>query len=512
MNAEIADLLATLRRELWRKRRLFAVLYLLTSFLFLFVGWNWPKVYSSSSTILVDQQNILQPLMAGTAVTTALDDRAKLAREVIYSRRALEKVLESLGELKSNYSDLEIERKLAEVESRAWVQNAGQNIIKIGFDDGDAHRAFKVASLLSDIFVNDSLEAKQKESRDAYEFINGQVVEYHKKLKEAEEALKVFQSKNLDATPGSQDTVNARIIDLRRSMESTQLEIRELKIQRETLQKQLSGEAAITEDLTKEGQIRTRLAALEEQLSTLRLSYHDDYPDIIRIKSMIESQERELRQAEQERQSEERQGRSGISPASTTSLLYQKLRTEFTETETKLASLNARLEETRGLLKDEQDRLIRINGVEATLSELMRDYQVNQDVYQSLLRQRENARISMNIDKEQQGLTFKVQEPAALQLTPKGIRFAHFLAAGFVFSFLVPIGIVYGLTLLDRRIRSARYITETLGLPVLASVYHMNTPVEYNVNTFKKSIIVAAILVSWAVYGYAVWLRINGTV
>jgi hypothetical protein len=116
----------------------------------------------------------------------------------------------------------------------------------------------------------------------------------------------------------------------------------------------------------------------------------------------------------------------------------------------------------------------------------------------------------MNIDQANQGLTFKVQEPAALQLTPQGIRFAHFLLAGFVCSFAFPIGLIYGLTLLDRRIRFSGTITEKLGLPVLASVYHMNTPIEYSLNTFKKSIILFAILLSWSVYVYAGFLKLNG--
>jgi polysaccharide chain length determinant protein (PEP-CTERM system associated) len=479
--------------------------------LFLFVGWNWPKIYSSSSTILVDQKNILQPLMAGTTVTTDVLDRARLAREVVFSRKAMTEVMESNGFLDGNPTDKQKEWIIAELEKSTWIQTVGSNIIRIGFDSRDPTLAFQVAEQMGEIFIRDSLQAKRAESKGAFDFIDGQVQEYHTKLKVAEEALKQFHSANIDARPGTQAEVNARIVELRRRMEATQLELRELRIKRETLKKQLSGEAVITQNLTREGQLRTRLADLEEQRATLRLSYLDTYPDIVRLNSQIESIQESIFNEQRRSTAENNRDESGFnSVATNNNLLYQELRGQFSATETLIASLTARLDETNELLEKEEERIVRINEVEAHLSELTRDYNVNQNIYQDLLRDRESARISMNIDLANQGLTFKIQEPAVLQLTPQGIRFAHFLLAGLVCSFAFPIGLIYGLTLLDRRVRFSGTITEKLGLPVLASVYHMNTPIEYSLNTFKKSIILLAILLSWSVYVYAGFMRLNG--
>ncbi|GAB1257150.1 hypothetical protein NBRC116494_16520 [Aurantivibrio plasticivorans] len=511
MNAEISEILSLLRREIWDKRRVFAALYLITSLAFLGVGWFWPKSYTSSSAILVDQFNILRPLMEGTAVTTDVVDRARIARQIISSRGAMEEALVTSGWVTENSTELEKEKAIVAVGKMVEVRNAGRNLLSIAVKNADPEVAYKTASAITDVFIEHSISAKQKESQDAYDFINGQVEEYQEKLQVAEQALKDFHTANVDARPGSQDEVNGRIMELRRRMEATQLEVRELKIRKETLQKQLSGEAAITENLTREGQYRERLAALEEQLSTLRLSYLDTYPDIVRIKTQIATIETALL-----KEQESNAGLSvadkerGISQAATTSLLYQELRSQASAAETQLASLTARLEETKQLLAVEEERIIRINDVEAKLAQLTRDYQVNQELYQSLLRQRENARISMNIDKENQGMTFKVQEHAALPLTPEGIRFAHFLAAGAILSFMLPLCLIYGVTLIDQKVRSEKLITEGMGLPVLASVYHVNTPTEYTLNTFKKSIILFVILLSWALYGYAAWLRIAG--
>lgn len=508
MNTDLMDLLRMMRREVWLKRKLFAGLYIVTAVLFLVVGWQWPKVYTSSSSILVDQQSILQPLMQGTAVTTDVMDRAEVAREIIFSRRAMEEVLRNTGWANDDMSDLQKERLAANIEARTTIENAGDNIIRISYADQDAENAYQITRQLTDVFINHSLLSKQQESRDAYEFINGQVLQYHAKLKEAEDALKQFRSQNIDARPGSQVEVNARIVDLKRRKEATELEIRELKSEQETLRKQLSGEAAMTANLTREGEYRGRLAELEQQLATLRLSYHDTYPDIVQLKGQIAALKKAIEEGSDATAGSAASG--GIGGTGTSTELFQQLRSRYSNTETRLAALDERLDEVKMLLGKEQERMLRISQVEAELAQLNRDYEVNQEIYQSLLRQRENARISMNIDQENQGLTFQIQEPAALPLTPRGIRFGHFMTAGLVFSFILPLGLIYGLTLLDQKVRSRSAVSDSLGLPVLASVYPMNTPTEYNLNTFRKSIILLAIVASWIVYGYVAWLKING--
>lgn len=507
MNTDLTELLRLMRRELWIKRRLFAGLYLLTGLLFLAVGWHWPKVYTSSSTILVDQQNILEPLMQGTAVTTNVLNRPEVAREVIFSRRALDEVLREGGWASGEISDLERERLGLSIEARTRIENTGDNIIKISYMDQDADRAYRTAQQLTDVFINHSLLDKQRESRDAYEFINSQVLQYHAKLKDAEQALEQFHSANVEARPGSQEQVNARVTELKRRKEATELDIRELETERQTLQRQLSGEAATSENVTRSGRQRERLQQLEQELDTLRLSYHDTYPDIVRLKAQIAA----VRQSIDSERSLSTGGADGnFNIGGASGDLFRQLRGRYSATETQLATLKERLDETQNLLEREEERMVRLGGVEAELSELTRDYQVNQDIYQSLLRQRENARISMNIDEQNQGMTFQIQEPAALPLTPKGIRFSHFMAAGLLCSFALPLGLIYGLTLLDQKVRSRRVITDSLGLPVLASVYQMNKPTEYNLNTFKTSVILLAISVSWLAYGYVAWLRVNG--
>src|SRR5690606_21256826 len=106
----------------------------------------------------------------------------------------------------------------------------------------------------------------------------------------------------------------------------------------------------------------------------------------------------------------------------TSNPLYQQLRSDQARVRSDMAALRARISESEQLLENELERGRRVADSEAALAELTRDYEVNRDIYQDLLRRRENARVSMSLDAEQRGLTFRVQESAALPLQPTGLR------------------------------------------------------------------------------------------
>ena len=124
------------------------------------------------------------------------------------------------------------------------------------------------------------------------------------------------------------------------------------------------------------------------------------------------------------------------------------------------------------------DRLKRINDGETYLSELTRDYEVHRDIYQDLLKRRERARVSMNLDLENQGLNLKIQEPAQIPLTPKGVRFIHFAALGPLLGLLIPFGVIYVLLMFDGRVRHVQVLSEQYQLPILGVLPHVASSLE----------------------------------
>src|SRR3546814_20214058 len=86
------------------------------------------------------------------------------------------------------------------------------------------------------------------------------------------------------------------------------------------------------------------------------------------------------------------------------------------------------------MLDDEMARSRGIAASEGALAELNRDYDVNREIYQDMLRRRENARVSMGLDQEKRGLTLRVQDSPTITLRTTGLRFLPIAASGLLLA------------------------------------------------------------------------------
>ena len=86
-----------LSKEFKRRAVLLAGLFAGIALLGLVIGMMLPKKYTSSTIILVEDRNIIAPLMEGRAVPTGVTDRAVLTREVAFSRRVMQEILKAGG-------------------------------------------------------------------------------------------------------------------------------------------------------------------------------------------------------------------------------------------------------------------------------------------------------------------------------------------------------------------------------------------------------------------------------
>lgn len=497
MNMTLEQFLTMLTRELYRFRVFVFLSFCVISVGIVVVAAMLPKTYSSFTVIHADEGNIIRPLMEGTAVATGIKDQARNARELLFSRRIMIEVMREAGIAVSDMDDLEIERLIEQMQHRTQINTVGQSLIRIEFSDPSATLAFRVTQKFAEHFVTESATSKRQESQDAYSFIDKQVREYHAKLSEAEQRLKEYRSDNIDGT--TTDSFK-RIADLRQRLESSRLGLTEAYIQQDAIKRQLSGEADVSRGMLREGAYQARIAQLQMDLDTKRLSFHDSYPDIVQLKNQIAELniaiEDERRAREQRIKEAHARGDSYVDESIASSPLFQQLRGELAATRTNIATLKARISETEQMLSEENERIRRINDAEATLAELTRDYEVNRDIYQDLLKRRERARVSMHLDIEERGLTMKIQEPARLSLQPSGLRFMHLAAMGIPLGILMPIGFFGVLLQIDPRIRSVGQVGNHLGLPVLGEVVRMSNVSERDEeNRQRRRMLLGALMV-----------------
>jgi polysaccharide chain length determinant protein (PEP-CTERM system associated) len=361
---------------------------------------------------------------------------------------------------------------------------------------------------MTDIFIAESIAAKQHESQAAYNFIDNQVKTYQQKLKDAEDRIKEFRSKNIDASESAKANASERLIELKRELETVDLDISTAESSLDTYKKQLRGESSFQDQasINRENQLNERILALETRLADLKLNYHDTYPDIVQLKGQIQDLKEQIYQELQKRK-EQKESKVVQIPTGETA---QAIQSQILATENRIASLQTRRDQLLKLMDRERATLDRINDVEAEIAELTRDYDVNREIYQNLLEQREIARISMNIDLENQGLTLKIQEPASIPVNPQGLRFSHILFGGLLLSITIPIAIVFGLTIIDTKVRTEARIQNTFEIPVLASVYTPDSPEAKKTKLLKLTFFVTSIVLMWTLYSMAAYLRIKG--
>lgn len=498
------ELLPAMLREGRRYMPVLAAIFAAIAVLALLVGlFLLPRKYIVTTSVLAQESDIIQPLLENRAVSTRAVDRAGLARQVVFGRKVMSRLLAVGGWLDDAPSAVQQDRLMEQLRDRTRIVNARENLVQITYYDSDPERAYKVAAAMADLLIEESLASKERESREAYEFIDSQVDDYHRKLTDAETNLQAYRSDNADAQPGSAADVNARIGALRTQVEQNRMTLMELHSREQTLAAQLSGESAVTAVQTRETLYRTQLIELQNQIDDLLLRYTEQHPDVVRVRHQMADVQAAMA-AEQRGD-----GRAGARDdvAVRANPLYQQLRQQLAQVRSDIAAAQSRMGASQTLLDEELGRSRRIAASESTLAELTRDYEVNRDIYQDLLRRRENARVSMELDRERRGLTMRIQDPAQMPVRPSGLRPLHVALGGLAAGIAIPLALLFLLVKFDPRVRAPGQIERQGNYPVLTVVPPNRTRRDRRREFARTALAAGLVLVVFVAYGLAYFLR-----
>lgn len=463
----IADLLKSLKFEAIRFRVWVVLIFIAVSFGPLVVGYFWPNTYATSALLYADETNIIEPLLKGRASVTSVD-RAKQAQEVLYSRRVMEDAAKAAGLVGENHSADQMARAVRHLRSSVRVETQGSNQFRVSYSAPDPDKAFTVLNSVVNVFIQDTARRKREESLGAFNFIDSQADSYRRQLEEAELKLKEFRAQNTD---GTEAQVTSRINQLRNDIESLKLEIQDSESRLTSIKQQLNEESQYQQAKGQIDLLRDRRRELSRQLDQLRLSYQDSYPDVVSVRQQIQDLDEEIAQLEFAGDSFSR-GETVENP------LYEELRKQQSVVEVDLSAQKRRMESLEGMLQRELERAERVAANQAELSELTRDLDVLRDIYNEMLQRKESARLSMTLDIEGQGVSYRIQDPATFPLDPSGLRYVHFAAVGPFLGLLAPLGLLFVYVFLDPHIRSARALQQQLpqGVEVIGVIPHYNTP------------------------------------
>ena len=463
----IFSFLTILWRELLAHKYKLMTAVIVLCVLILPVGAKWPVKFETGITIYADNQNIIKPLLQGqAAVTRVKENKAKVVQNVMHSPRILSGVIDNVYGVDAFESAAEREMLFSDIRERLKLKRISTNYIQINFQDSDPDRAYGIINEAVNVFLKDSSDSKKEESKSAYHFIDSQVKAYKAQLIGAEEQLKIFDSKNFDGSGGS---VDSRIAQLRATIEELEIDNKELSTRIKYLDSQVSEEAKYSIKEYKSQVFHEQLSELSSQLSLLKMHYKDDYPDIVKVKLQIEDVKQEIQDLDSKKLEDFDEGGSAISNP-----LYEELRSKHADAKIQRESNLRRLASYNKSLEEQYERRQQVANNQAEFAELTRDYSVTKKIYEDMLARKEMARLSMTLDIEGQGVSYRIQEPAVFPLTPSGLRFIHFIIFGPIFSVLIVIGFMAVFLFLDPRIRSKEELSQFGDIEVLAVVSHMS--------------------------------------
>jgi len=374
---------------------------------------------------------VLRPLLSGLAVQPNLEQVIALMSQTLISRPNLEKVVKMAGLDESLKSDDDRTVLITRLQRTITIKGAGkENLYSISYVDEDRQVAERVVQSLVTLFMEGSVVDNRKDSESAREFIDEQLEVYRQKLEDAESSITEFKRRHVGMMPSEGPGYFARLDDAKAAVKRATLDLREAENSMESLRHRLSqvpefplqDSKAGGEPIAPESELDRRIAAHEKKLDDLRLTYTEQHPDIIGLVRIIE-QLKQQRAAEASLASGRLQASDGQQAAPTTSQaknpLYQQLAMSLATAEANVAVMRTRLAEYGQRYAELQSVAGAMPQVEAAYTQLTRDYELNKARYAELLKRRDSAQISTDMQSSEVALSFRVVDPPrVVPITP----------------------------------------------------------------------------------------------
>ncbi len=448
----LKEILLALKFELIRFRFAAVTLGLVVLFLVLGVGLTWQNQYVSRAILEVDDSNIIKPLLRGRAEFADID-RVDEAKNLMDSKALLEQIARRLGYIDDDSSSLEVNEYIKTLRGHISVEPdvERKNFFSIAYAGSDPELAYESANVLVEEFVRFQQQSRRAEGEIAFEFITKQADAYKERLEKAERALQEFKAQSLDT---NEETVQRRINELESEIQELKLSIQESESRILSMRAQLGNESKYLDVQAKIYDLKQQRFVLQERLNELRLQYQDSYPDIVTIKQQISNLDAEIVRASggSDVVTPMIRGRNALE--TNPEVLFEELRKQLAVQEVSLKAQRERLVSLERLLEEEREKADIVVENQTTSADLMRDYTVTKNAYEELLARKENAGLSVAIQKDGRGLTFRVVEEPAYPFYPTGLTFAQFLIAAPILAIGLPIGLIIALVILDPRIRT----------------------------------------------------------
>jgi succinoglycan biosynthesis transport protein ExoP len=253
-----------------------------------------PRKYESTTTIWVQRDAILNPLVTyQMAVTLASVDRLETFSEIVYSRKTIEIAIDSLDLGKEAQTGIEWDELIQRIRREIRTGRKSMNTFSISYTDTDPVRAQRMVSVLANVFIETRLRGESQRNELTVRFFEEKLQEYEQKFDQTQNQVLTMVRERMAERPTGLKGLMGQLESIDRDIAVSQKRLKDYNV----IQSKLGlfpdafrtdqGKAALAElqsaDIPNGEELRTLVARYTE----ISLRYTPQYPEMGKVEFAI---------------------------------------------------------------------------------------------------------------------------------------------------------------------------------------------------------------------------------
>jgi polysaccharide chain length determinant protein (PEP-CTERM system associated) len=419
-----ARLIEIAKRRMWA----FIIPALLVVLVVAVIAIALPPIYQSTSTILIEQQDI-PPDFIRAAVTTYAEQQLQIINQRVMTTTKLLEIINRFNlykDLRSSKTTDEIVATMRDdiklnpvsvdvVDPRTGRPTTATIAFTLSYEGkNNPVQVQQIANILTSLYLDENLKVREQQASNISTFLEDEMQRVKSDLTRIEGRLADFKERHLNTLPEMIQVNMQTLNDIERNRNILNDRMVTLKGQEASIKARL---ASISPNLREMD--RQRLEELKVQLISLRNRFSENYPDVINTKAEIEKLEKSLN-------AKSKNETSALERTDNPEYVYQS--SQLSGIQGEIQTLQSQISELDTQLKDYHARIGATPKVESEYTSLLSEKNNTQAKYDDLMRKLMEAKSSQSLEKGQKGERFTLIEPALLPEKPvKPNRFAIML-------------------------------------------------------------------------------------
>ena len=317
---------------------------------------------------------------------------------------------------------------------------------------------------------DDQLRGGRMDAREGLKFLESQIADREKALREVEARRAAFEASNIGLVGGGAGSPAQRVDAMRSEINQIDSQLVAAQASLAAANGQLAQTPATINvpgaPATGAGVARQQLAGAQNELSQMRArGLTDAHPDVIAIKSQIAALK-----AQADREGTGGGGGNAQNPA------YASLAAMRAERQATVSALTARKAQLTGDIAKITSQQIQNPGVAAEYDRINGEYTALKAQYDKLLAQREQVRLRGQVQTETDAIKVELLDPPSKPTSPSAPNRPLFLTAVLLAGIAGGIGVAFGLAQVRTSYPTAARLERASGLPVIGSITEVVTP------------------------------------